>query len=103
MPLTWNSLREELPDWKNYRNSCPAGDFSFRIVQTAWGRSRGIHVFAERDDGGKYRFYVPLFREVRSRWHMHHLFKNMIPPLSATMKITISRLGISKILEVVDK
>ncbi|HBC86468.1 MAG TPA: hypothetical protein DCZ94_05895 [Lentisphaeria bacterium] len=104
MPLTWNKLKEELPDWKSYRGNCPEGTFSFRIIQTAWGRTGGIHVFAERDNEGKYRFFVPLFREARKKWFIYHLFKTCIkPPTMISMKVCRYCSAPSRISEVMGK
>ena len=104
MPLTWNKLKEDLPDWKSYSGNCPEGTYSFRIIRTAWGRTGGIHVFAERDNGGKYWFFVPLFGEARKRWFIHHLFKTCIkPPSTAIMKVSRNGSVPSKISEVMEK
>ncbi|OGV39524.1 MAG: hypothetical protein A2X48_12875 [Lentisphaerae bacterium GWF2_49_21] len=104
MPLTWNKLKEELPDWKSYRGNCPDGTFPFKIIQTAWGRKGGIHVFAEQDNGGKYWFFVPLFREARKKWYIHHLFKTCIKQASIViMKVDRCDSKISRISEVMEK
>ncbi|MFZ2656657.1 MAG: hypothetical protein WAX69_17115 [Victivallales bacterium] len=99
--MTWNKLKEVLPDWKCYRGNCPEGTFPFEIIQTAWGKKKGIHVFAEIESGEKFWFFIPLFRSKRDRWNIYQIFRDDIePPAAVNMSIDKTPSGISTISKI---